>query len=72
MRIAHFYGHESANGVTWSIMDVSRLLTERGHDVQIFCRMDSSLKAYPRPYHVSLAGQVALCMAAAEASSILA
>lgn len=47
MRIAHFYGHESANGVTWSIMDVSRLLSERGHDVQIFCRTDSSLKAYP-------------------------
>ena len=48
MRIAHFYGHEKANGVTWSIMDVSRLLVERGHDVQIFCRMDSALKAYPR------------------------
>ncbi|MHB9107131.1 MAG: glycosyltransferase family 4 protein [Armatimonadota bacterium] len=47
MRIAHFYGHESANGVTWSIMDVSRLLVERGHHVQIFCRMDSALMAYP-------------------------
>jgi len=46
MRRAHFYGHSGANGVTWSIMDVSRRLEERGHTVHIMCRTDSALTAY--------------------------
>jgi len=47
MRIAHFYGHSGANGVTWCIRDAGRLLAERGHEVQVICRTDSALTAHP-------------------------